>query len=74
VPDVLSKRSVLRREDVMSGDLAPARRTSPEPAETVSEERPIRLSRLGYLLALLWVGVGIVLYGIEVAGLVSGRG
>jgi carbon starvation protein CstA len=45
----------------MSGDLAPAKRT--------------RLGRrLGYLLALVWVVVGSVLYAVEVARLVIGRG
>ena len=43
----------------MSGDLAPAKRTRP---------------RLGYLLALVWVVVGSVLYAVEVARLVIGRG
>jgi hypothetical protein len=47
----------------MSGDLAPARRT----------RLRLRL-RLGYLLALVWVVVGSVLYAVEVARLVIGRG
>jgi hypothetical protein len=45
----------------MSGDLARAKRTR------------LRL-RLGYLLALVWVVVGSVLYAVEVARLVINRG
>jgi hypothetical protein len=49
----------------MSGDLAPAKPTRPE-----TRPRP----RLGYLLALVWVVVGSVLYAVEIARLVIGRG
>jgi hypothetical protein len=59
----------------MSGDLAPARRTRPEPIEGVSRESRTRVRhRLGYLLALVWVVVGSVLYAVEVGRLVFGRG
>jgi hypothetical protein len=75
VPDVLSKEELSRREDVMSGDLAPAKRTRPGPIEASSHESRTRLRlRLGYLLALAWVVVGSVLYAVEVARLVIGRG
>jgi hypothetical protein len=59
----------------MGGDLAPTKRTSPEPIEAVSRESRTRARpRLGYLLALVWVVVGSVLYAVEVARLVIGRG
>jgi hypothetical protein len=59
----------------MSGDLAPVKRTRLEPTEAVSHESRARLhSRLGYLLAVVWVLVGSVLYAVEVARLVIGRG
>jgi hypothetical protein len=59
----------------MSGDLAPAKRTEPVPIEAVSPESRTRArARLGYLLALVWVVVGSVLYAVEVARLVIGRG
>jgi hypothetical protein len=59
----------------MSGDLTPAKRTRPEPIEAVSHESRTRLRpRLGYLLAVVWVVVGSVLYAVEVARLVIGRG
>jgi hypothetical protein len=57
----------------MSGDLAPAKRTRPDPIEAVSRESHTRLRpRLGYLLAVVWVVVGSVLYAVEVARLVIG--
>jgi hypothetical protein len=75
VPDVLFEEEHSRREDVMSGDLTPAKRTRPEPIEAASHESRTRLrSRLGYLLALVWVVVGSVLYAVEVARLVIGGG
>ena len=59
----------------MSGDLAPAKRTRPEPIEAVPPESRTRARpRLGYLLALVWVVVGSILYAVEVARLVIGRG
>ena len=59
----------------MSGELAPAKRTGPEPVQAVSPESRIRpRARLGYLLALVWVVVGSVLYAVEVGRLVIGRG
>jgi hypothetical protein len=59
----------------MSGDLAPAKRTRPEPIEAAPHESRTRFRpRLGYLLALVWVLVGFVLYAVEVARLVIGRG
>jgi hypothetical protein len=59
----------------MSGDLAPAKRTGPDPTQAVSRASRARLRpRLGYLLALVWVAVGSVLYAVEVARLVIGRG
>jgi hypothetical protein len=59
----------------MSGDLAPAKPTRPEPIEAVSRESRTRLRpRLAYLLAVVWVVVGSVLYAVEVARLVIGRG
>jgi hypothetical protein len=59
----------------MSGDLAPAEHTRREPVEAVSRASRTRLrARLGYLLALMWVVVGSVLYAVEVARLVIGRG
>jgi|GEM_PF-5972088 len=59
----------------MSGDLAPAKRTEPEPIEAVAPESRVGARpRLGYLLALVWVVVGSVLYAVEVARLVIGRG
>jgi hypothetical protein len=59
----------------MSGDLAPAKPTRPEPIEAVSRESRAGLrSRLAYLLAIVWVVVGSVLYAVEVARLVIGRG
>jgi hypothetical protein len=58
-----------------SGDLAPAKRTEPEPIEPVLPESRTRARpRLGYLLALVWVVVGSVLYAVEVVRLVIGRG
>jgi hypothetical protein len=75
VPDVLFEEERSRREDVMSGDLAPAKRTRPEPIEAASHESRTRVRlRLGYLLALVWVVVGSVLYAVEVARLVIGSG
>jgi hypothetical protein len=75
MPDVLFEEERSRREDVMSGDLAPAKRTRPEPIEAASHESRIRVRpRLGYLLALVWVVVGSVLYAVEVARLVIGSG
>jgi hypothetical protein len=60
---------------MMSGDLAPAKQTEPEPIEAVSPESRTRARpRLGYLLAVVWVLVGSVLYAVEVARLVIGRG
>lgn len=60
---------------MMSGDLAPTKQTGPEPVQTVSHEGRTRVrARLGYLLALVWVVVGSVLYAVEVARLVIGRG
>jgi hypothetical protein len=54
----------------MSGDLAPAKHTEPVQAGSGTRLRV----RLGYLLALVWVVVGSVLYAVEVARLVIGRG
>jgi hypothetical protein len=57
----------------MSGDPAPERRASAD--ETDSPERHARVRvRLGYLLALVWVVVGSVLYLVEVVKLVIGHG
>jgi carbon starvation protein CstA len=39
-----------------------------------SESRPRLRVRVGYLLALVWVVVGSVLYAVEVARLVISRG
>jgi hypothetical protein len=59
----------------MSGDLAPAKPTRPESIEAVSRESRTRLRpRLAYLLAVVWVVVGSVLYAVEAARLVIGRG
>jgi hypothetical protein len=59
----------------MSGDLASAKHTGPEAVQAVSSESRTRLRlRFGFLLALVWVVVGSVLYAVEVARLVIGRG
>jgi hypothetical protein len=57
----------------MGGDLASTKQTGPEPVQAVESRTRPRL-RLGYLLALVWVVVGAVLYAVEVARLVIGRG
>jgi hypothetical protein len=57
----------------MSGDLASAKPTRPEPVEAVSRQSRTRLRpRLGYLLAVVWVVVGSVLYAVEIARLAIG--
>jgi len=58
----------------MSGGVAPLRESTDEPPRDLGGERTRPWSRLGYAVALVWVVVGLVLFLIEVVGLVAGRG
>ena len=58
----------------MSGGIAPLGEGEDEPPRGFGGERTRVWSRLGYALALVWVVVGLVLFLIEVVGLVLGRG
>ena len=58
----------------MSGGVAPPRESTDEPARDLGGERTRSRPRLRYVIALVWVAVGLVLFLIEVAGLVFGRG
>jgi hypothetical protein len=57
----------------MSGDPAPERRASADETDSRENHTRARL-RVGYLLALVWVAVGSVLYLVEVVKLVLGHG
>jgi hypothetical protein len=58
----------------MSGGIAPQGESADEPPHGFGGGRTRVWPRLGYALALVWVVVGLVLFLIEVAGLVAGRG
>ena len=58
----------------MSGGIAPLGESGDEPPRGFGGERTRVWPRLGYALALVWVVVGLVLFLIEVVGLVLGRG
>jgi hypothetical protein len=58
----------------MSGGVAPLGESTDEPPRGFGGERTRPWPRLRYAFALVWVVVGLVLFLIEVVGLVAGRG
>jgi hypothetical protein len=58
----------------MSGGVAPPGESTDEPQRGFGGERTRPWPRLRYAVALVWVVVGLVLFLIEVVGLVAGRG
>jgi hypothetical protein len=58
----------------MSGGIAPLGKPEDEAPRGFGGKRTRVRPRVGYALALLWVVVGLVLFLIEIVGLVLGRG
>jgi hypothetical protein len=58
----------------MCGGVAPLGESTDEPAHDLGGERTRPWPRLRYVVALVWVVTGLVLFLIEAAGLVLGRG